>query len=319
MIPAHLDFKRLKRTVSIADVLAHKGLMKHYKKHGRKLTGPCPVHGGDNPRAFVVNLTENIWHCFTGCNTGGDLIEFVRRMDRKSYRHIAEYLSGLAGTQPVQYEKNNSKADLGGKKALDQKPFRPFKKRLSLDTNTPWLGSKGIHPATARQFETGAWYGPGFLQDCIGVRLHDPLGRPVGYAGRRLNQMHIEMYGKWKFPTGLPKADLLYNFHRIRSSMQHGVVVVECPWGAMRLTQLSIPAVALLGTSLSEKQLSLLIDIPCIVLMLDGDRAGRNAMQRIKPALEPSTSVRTFILPENLDPDDLDDDHLKKVSDIFLS
>lgn len=309
MIPAHLDFKYLKTTVSIADVLAHKGLLAQYKNHGHKLTGPCPVHGGDNPQAFVVNLAKNIWHCFTGCNAGGDLIDFVRRMDRISHRHAAEYLAQLAGALPVHHHIES----------VVRRPFRPFKKRLSLNPHTPWLRKKGIHPATARQFEAGAYYGPGFLQDCIGVRLHDQQGRPVGYAGRRLNRGHIKTYGKWKFPTGLPKASLLYNFHRISNPMQQSLVVVECPWGAMRLSQLSIPAVALLGTSLSAKQLSALINVARIVLMLDGDRAGKSAMPRIKAALESHTSVRTYILPKDLDPDDLNDDQLLKASYLFLS
>ena len=103
MIPRHLDFKYLKRAVSIARVLTDKGLMAQFRARGDKLTGPCPVHGGDNPGAFVVNLSNNIWHCFTGCNTGGDVVEFVRRMDQKSHCQVAQYLSSLAGCPAVHH------------------------------------------------------------------------------------------------------------------------------------------------------------------------------------------------------------------------
>lgn len=309
MIPHHLDFKYLKRVVSIADVLIDKGLMAQFRARGDKLTGPCPVHGGDNPNAFVANLSRNIWHCFTGCNTGGDVVAFVRRMDRKSHWQVAQYLSSLAGLASTRH----------AFRPPAPKPFCPFTRRLRLNPYAPLLEQKKIQPMTARWFEAGAWHGRGFLKDCIGVRLHDPRGNPVGYAGRRINPLDMKTYGKWKFPTALPKSSLLYNYHRVHSFIKRGLVVVECPWGVMRLSQLAVPAVALLGTSLSAPQFDLLCKGPRIILMLDGDRAGENAMRRISAAFDSKTQVQTFHLPQGLDPDDLNDYELNKVSRHFLS
>ena len=309
MIPPHLDFKYLKRAVSIAHVLTDKGLITQFRARGDKLTGPCPVHGGDNPGAFVANLSKNIWYCFSGCGSGGDVIELVRRMDRISRGQVARYLSSLAGSTPVYHPIRPPAA----------KPFRPFSRRLVLNPHTPFLEQKGIHPETARWFETGAWNRPGFLKDCIGVRLHDPKGNPIGYAGRRMNPLDIKTYGKWKFPAGLPKSSLLYNYHRIRSHIQRDLVVVECPWGVMRLAQLAVPAVALLGTSLSPAQIDLLRHVPRIILMLDGDTAGNNAIRNIRKKLDSVLQIQVFQLPEGLDPDDLNDSELNKVFHLFLS
>ncbi len=314
MIPRHLDFKYLKRAVSIARVLDDKGLMERFRARGDKLTGPCPVHGGDNPGAFVANLSKNIWHCFTGCNTGGDVVELVRKMDRKSHRHVAQYLSSLAGSSPARHAIGPPSKTSGHGMA-----FRPYTRQLRLNPYARLLGKKQIHPETARWIEAGAWHGPGFLKDCIGVRLHDPRGNPVGYAGRRINPLEIKTHGKWKFPTGLPKSSLLYNYHRVRSHIGRGLVVVECPWGVMRLSQLAIPAVALLGTSLSAIQIDLLRKAPRIILMLDGDHAGENAIRRIHGDLDSVIQIQTFQLPEGLDPDDLNDYQLNKVSHLFLS
>jgi DNA primase len=305
------DFRQLKRTVSIADVLADKGISGQFRVRGDKLTGPCPLHGGDNPQAFVVNLSKNIWYCFTGCGTGGDVIEFVRKMDGKTYRQVAEYLSILAGSPPIRSAIRPS--------VKFAKPFRPFIRQLHLNPNAPLLRQKKIQPATARWFEAGFWSGDGFLKDCIGVRLHDIKGNPVGYAGRRLHQQDMKTYGKWKFPPGLPKSSLLYNYHRIEPAIKRGLVVVECPWGVMRLSQIGIPAVALLGTCLSPQQLDLLRMVPRIILMLDGDEAGKNAIRRISNNFDLHTRVQPFALPEDLDPDDLNDFELKKVSHFFLS
>lgn len=91
-----LDFAYLKARVSIEDFLRSEGLIEGLRRRGDRLVGPCPIHGGDNPTAFVVTLSKGLWHCFTGCNTGGDVVELVRRARRLSYREAAEHLAGIA-------------------------------------------------------------------------------------------------------------------------------------------------------------------------------------------------------------------------------
>jgi DNA primase len=145
------------------------------------------------------------------------------------------------------------------------------------------------------------------LSGCIGLRLLDPDGQPLGYAGRRLDPVDVNTRGKWVFPPRLPKNTLLYGYFQARHLLHQGVVVVECPWGVLRVTQLGIPAVALLGTSLSPKQRLLLLKLPKVVLLLDGDRAGRRATSSISAQLPNALPID---LPDGLDPDDLTDDSL---------
>jgi DNA primase len=189
---------------------------------------------------------------------------------------------------------------------------------LTLNGSIKWLKNKGITTKTAKRFEVGLYQGSGFLSECIGVRLHDLQGLPIGYAGRRLNPEQQKHNGKWIFPPALPKKDLLYNFHRVRSYLHKGLVVVECPWGVMRLDQLNIPAVALLGTHLSHTQHELLRNVPKIILMLDGDIAGRQAAARIHKILQTTTQVQQVNLPTGTDPDDLDNHALGRVRKLLL-
>ena len=310
MIPNHLNFAYLKRRVSIVTVLNTKGVMTQFKKRGDQLCGPCPVHGGDNPNAFVISLSKNIWHCFTRCNTGGDVIKLVRRLYGIDYRQTANFLSSLADTTATSQSVCSA--------YYREKSFTPFTARLPLDASTPWLHKKQIKPVTASRFEVGAYHAKGFLSGCIAVRLHDLTGHPIGYAARQLNPTLAKQYGKWKFPPGLPKNEILYNFHRIRSANPKAVVVVECPWGVMRLAQLNIPAVALLGIHLSSLQLGILKKISRVVLMLDGDYAGKSATIRIRKTLEPYTKVQCITLPLDLDPDDLTDNALLSATNHFF-
>jgi DNA primase len=116
----------------------------------------------------------------------------------------------------------------------------------------------------------------------------------------------------------LPKTTLLYNFHRLTQPLTQPIVVVECPWAVMRLAQLAIPAVALLGTQLSPQQQRLLLPAPRLILMLDGDVPGRLATARLADTLASTTSVHPIFLPDGLDPDDLSDRQLRHLLRPFL-
>jgi len=302
------SFRTLKRHISVATVLAERGRLDRLRPRGDRLVGPCPIHHGDNPRAFVA--TGSLWHCFTRCG-GGDVIELVRRLTAWDYPRIALYLTTLAAPLPA--------APLAARSPPPTlPPFRPFTRPLVLDAHAPQLHHKGITAATARRFEAGLYHGPGFLAGCLGVRLHGRLGPPLGYAGRRLDPEHAARYGKWKLPPRLPKTTLLYNFHRLTQPLTQPLVVVECPWAVMRLAQLAIPAVALLGTQLSPQQQRLLLPAPRLILMLDGDTPGRLATARLADCLASTTSVQPIFLPNDLDPDDLSDRQLRHLLRPFL-
>jgi DNA primase len=153
---------------------------------------------------------------------------------------------------------------------------------------------------TAIRFETGlADPKSRFLRGAVAVRLHDIKGHPIGYCARRLEPDAISCWGKWRFPTGLPKGQLLYNAHRALAARHGGIVVVECPWAAMRLTQAGVSAVvALLGTTMTETQLAWLASAPAVMLLMDADQAGRKAAKTIAQALEQHTTNKELMFCE---------------------
>lgn len=304
-------FSDLKKLVPIITVLNDKGLDRNFKKMGGRLFGPCPIHGGDNPNGFVVSISKNQWYCFTQCGRGGDVVELVRSLNKTDYRQAAKYLNSL-----VDLKSPFPKAASG---ESCPNVFHPYTLSLPLNNASSFLRKKWIKPLTAKRFEAGEYHGKGFLGTCMGIRLHDLQGFPLGYAGRRLDPDQIIKYGKWKFPKGLPKNRMLYNFHRIRSQIQRGIFIVESPWGVMRLSQLNIPAIALLGLHVSNFQLEILSKVPRIVLMLDGDDAGRKSTERLLKRFKAITNVDYVILPPGYDPDDLHDNTLSEIAKFFFS
>ena len=307
MIPEHLSFRRLKSLVKIEHVLDDKGLLDPLRRRGAHLVGTCPVHRGDNPNAFVVHPDKNLWHCFTGCDAGGDVVELVRRLDEKTYQQAAVYLATLAGSALPQPTRPTS--------TPPSRPFRPFTRRLPLDATDPFLIRKGIRPKIAKRFEVGAFHGRGMLAGCVAIRLFDPKGGPLGYAGRQLDPLKAQTNGKWRFPPALPRNTLLYGYHQAKPLWHRGLVLTECPWGVLRLAQLQIPAIALLGIHLSTAQQQLLEHLPRLVVLMDGDNAGRKAAMAISQRL-PRTIV--LDLPEGQDPDDMTDMELAKTRGFLL-
>ena len=281
----------LRRLVSIEQVLERRGLSSRLKRRGHRLVGPCPVHGGDNPTAFVADCRRDLWNCFTACG-GGDVVELIRVLDRVSYAEVARTLRAMAGTLPERPP---------APPPVPDKTFVPYTRRLTLDPGHPFLAARGIHRQTARCFDIGAWHGRGMLQGSVAVRLHDIEGRPLGYAGRRL---HPDRRGKWVFPKRLPKSSLLYGWHRAQGRHQP-LIVVEGPWEVLRLHQLGLSAVAMLGTSVNPRQLDLLMRRNCLVL-LDGDQAGRAAARPMANVL----AAPIIDLPDGKDPADLSDQQL---------
>lgn len=308
MIPPELNFQRLKSCVTIEMVLAAKGLRSSLIHRGDRLIGPCPLHKGDNPTAFVVTLSKGLWHCFTRCDQGGDVVSLVQKLDRATFTQTATYLAALAGLHdylpPVRLRMQPTPI------------FKPFPHCLPLLPRCSFLLDKKILPETAAHFEAGAFFGSGFLHASLAVRLHDLNGQPIGYAARYFNRSIDPV--KWRFPYLYPKAQLLYNWHRALPHRSPYVVIVECPWGVMRLYQLGIPAVALLGIHLSPTQRQLLSLVPRLILLLDGDFAGRRAADKIWEALQDATQVHLVNLPDDLDPDDLADTHLSALLHPFL-
>lgn len=302
------SFSFLKNRVSIGQVLAAYGLDSHLKAKKNQLTGPCPLHGGDNPTAFRVHLERNLWRCFTHCG-GGDTVELIRRIHKCSYAQAARHLYNLAEGSLLHKVRTPQRTS-------DCSSFKPFTRPIVLDPKSYFLQTiKKITPVTARSFEAGTTKSSSFLRDSVAVRLHDIQGRPLGYCARLLQSDQIARYGKWRFPKHFPKAHVLYNAHRAERFRHEGIIVVECPWAVMRLSQAGIPnVVSLLGTQLFDDQYAWLAKAPGILLLLDGDPPGRDASARIAESLRVKTTVYTHLLTDNKEPEDLSDDSLTSIT-----
>jgi DNA primase len=139
----------------------------------------------------------------------------------------------------------------------------------------------------------------------IAIPIHNADGKLVAYAGRWAAPLDAlpEGKGKYEFPSGFRKELELFNLHRV-AHCRH-LVVVEGFFGVMRLHSLRLPAVALMGTAVSVKQLELLAHANArhITVLLDGDVPGQAAAEAVAGAIANVAWARIVHLPDGAQPD----------------
>jgi DNA primase len=302
-----VDFAAVKQSMPLAPLLRRYQVK--LRRSGRdQYRGRCPIHGGEGRDAFHANLTRNIFHCFS-CGAGGSVLDFVAAMEGCGLREAALRLQEMAGAieptaapaRPKQLVTRKSKP-----------PLLPLGFTLrAVDPAHPYLAARGISLATAEQFGIGFYRGAGMFRGRLVIPIHNERGELVAYCGRTLDGTQP----RYRFPAGFPKAEILFNLHRAAAAGQQAVVVVEGFFDCLKLHQADVPAVvALMGAALSDSQQRALLEhFQHVVLMLDGDHAGRCASATLAHRLRPHASVRVIHLPDQVQPDQLSTEAIRGI------
>lgn len=305
-MPGWVDFGAVKQVVSLEAVLRHyqvPGL----RKRSHQLVGRCPIHRGRRDDSFRASLSKNAFHCFA-CQAGGNVLSFVAAMEKCSIRQAALRLQGWFSVgapgegRPLGSSRRSvPNAELVRKKEGRNPPL-PFV-LTGVDHAHPYLVERGVDPATAVEFGVGFYAGSGLLSGRVVIRITNARGQTVAYAGRALD----DSLPKYKLPAGFRKAWELFNLHRAAATGSKTVIVVEGYFGCLRVHRAGLPwAVALMGSSLSaEQEHALLETFDRVVLLLDGDAAGRAASRAIAARLSRRCWVAEVPLPDGAQPDHL--------------
>lgn len=306
-----LNFAGIKHRVALTAVLEHYQ-WKCLRRHGDRVQGRCPIHRGRREDTFHADLRQQGFHCFS-CQAHGSVLDLVAAMERCSLRQAALLLQDWFGAGPAAPVLEQS-PDANDKLIREKEPPAvPLRFTLRpVDGGPMYLRQRGIEADTAAHFGVGYYAGPGLLHGRVVIPIQDERSQLLAYAGRCTDS--CDGAAKYRFPYGFRKSRVVFNLNRASALRRDAVLVVEGFFDALKVHQSGVPAVvALMGCSLSEHQATMLEErFRHVVLMLDGDDAGRHASHLVAERLSRQCTVDIVNLAKGQQPDQLSTSEIHK-------
>jgi DNA primase catalytic core len=323
--------ERVKAANELCAVLAERGV--GLRKKGRVLVARCPFHDEKTP-SFTVTPSKGLFHCF-GCGAAGDVIGFLTKHDKLSFREALDVLARRAGLDLAKVMEDRPRAARPTPPALASSPepkaavippavvehyHRTFCER---DDAQAYLVQRGITDTDLVQAlkvgyadgtllkvipesselrrqlrEIGLITAEGreLLGGCLVVPIPDPLtGQWVNLYGRGLRTP------RHCYLPGPFRGVLNYQAARLSS----GVVLTESVLDAISFHQAGVAiAIPIWGTNgFTADHLDTLKreGVKRVILALDSDEPGQKATDALKGKLEAAgIAVRVARLPEGI-------------------
>lgn len=305
------------------------------KVNGGKGRAACPFHGGTDKTSFSIDLNTGYWHCFSSqCHQGySDIVGLVQLATHCSFIDAVIFLAGLSG---INLSDDHSKVAYitAIKKDLSDYVRRSQKNSSEMDLCTSynieeyvcgWVQNRtDFFYKEGYSHEIQDYFEVGFCYDRYGIPrasfpIRDTGGRIVAWDGRRTDGVNDKMRYNID-PPGFPKGKVLYNYYRakdyIKESDGHLFLVegYKACWSMVSAGYWN--TAACMGAGLQGDQGSILmqnLNLKRIVLMLDGDDAGRNGSRRTKSGLGYFCDIKVIDMPNEQDPSTLIQQQLHQI------
>jgi len=310
------------------------------KRSGSNMFGLCPFHG-EKTASFSVAPDKGIYYCF-GCHKGGGAINFMMEIEGLSYPDAVRKLAGRVGMEVPEDEQYQSRYRAQERLwALMKEAGRFFNAQLYEPVGAQCLAyaqKRGLSKNILTRFGIG--YAPdswnmlvdamrkkgytdqelkdadlvgeknGRIYDRFRNRLMFPIidvrGNVIGFGGRVLDDSKPK-YLNSNETLIFNKRKNLFGLNLAKKTKEPYIILVEGNIDVVTLHQYGFDnAVASLGTSLTEEQVTLLSRYTeQVVLTYDADEAGQRAAQRAIPMLEKAgIQVKVLSMQDAKDPDE---------------
>jgi len=310
------------------------------KRSGSNMFGLCPFHG-EKTASFSVAPDKGIYYCF-GCHKGGGAVNFMMEMEGLSYPDAVRALAKRAGMEVPEDEQYQSRYRAQERLwALMKEAGRFFNEQLYTPAGKEcleYVQKRGLTKAIVTRFGIGfapnSWNAlvdamkkkgytdqelrdadlvgekNGRIYDRFRNRLMFPIidvrGNVIGFGGRVLDDSKPK-YLNSNETLIFNKRKNLFGLNFAKKTKESSIILVEGNIDVVTLHQFGFDnAVASLGTSLTEEQVTLLSRYTeQVVLTYDGDEAGQRAAQRAIPMLEKAgIQVKVLQMKDAKDPDE---------------
>lgn len=305
-------------------------------KKGQYFWGVCPFHNDKNP-SMSVDEKRQTYTCWS-CHNSGNVFNFVEQIENISFRESLKLLGDRVGISISGGVSNFNNKYL---KFYDIYDLSSKFYQLMLNTDSgkdarEYLKNRGIDSDTIKEFGIGLAvddktklmrylkekkYDINTLNDIglvngeidtfinrIMFPLDDRNGRVVGFSGRVYTNSNLSKYMNTKETAIFKKGSCLYHYNASKEfvRLDKFVIVMEGFMDVIRASTIGVKnTVALMGTALTDEQISMLKKLSLNVLLcLDGDNAGLDAAIHNGELLEKAgLNVRVMELKDNDDPD----------------
>lgn len=309
---------------------------------GRRFKGLCPFHAEKTP-SFNVDPERQMWRCF-GCGVGGDVFDFVEKIENLTFPEAVERLARQLGI-PYQ-RRGEAKERVSEREQLfevNALAARFYQEQLAAASEaSAYLRQRGLEPETIAAFGLGyapatweallGWLtrqkadlavarkaglirdgerGPrDYFVDRVIFPIRDINGRLVGFGARALRAEAAPKYLNSPETPIFNKGRIWYGLDVARTAIaaEGQAVAVEGYLDVIALHQADITtAVAALGTAITPQHAEVIRRYASrLVIAYDGDSAGIAAALRNAAMFEEADcAVRVAELPPGEDPDTL--------------
>ena len=191
------DIEEIKSRLNIVDVV---GAYIKLEKAGINYRARCPFHS-EKSASFFVSPSRQLWHCFGGCNEGGDIFKFVMKIEGIEFVDALKILADKAGVQlkkgSADYEKMKSERQV--LLDLNERATKFFSAQLKSGTGTEvldYLKKRGLTEETIRDWRIG--YAPNSWQSLSDYLIGQGFAREnivsAGLAIRKDSQKFFDRF-----------------------------------------------------------------------------------------------------------------------------
>ncbi|HEX7456158.1 MAG TPA: DNA primase [Candidatus Nanoarchaeia archaeon] len=312
------------------------------KKAGRNYKALCPFHTEKTP-SFMVSPDRQIFKCF-GCNEGGDIFAFYKRMEGVEFGEALKFLAQRAGVQLKEYkptrQEQQKETFLEAHEVASNLYHHLLLKHPSGEKAREYLAARGIKQKAISDFRLG--YAPaqadlllGYLkkkdfsiQEAVTAGLllvagdrpkdrfrsrimfpiFDTQGRVIAFSGRALGDIEPKYLNSPETPI-FSKSHSLYGINLAKQTMkkERAAILVEGNTDVISSFQIGVTnVVAPLGTALTFSQVEILKRwAENLLFAFDTDLAGDAAAKRgIEIAENAGLNLRVVQLRGAKDPDE---------------
>lgn len=256
-----------------------------------KLIAASPFRYDKTP-SFFVNLETGGWHDSGAYDIeyeSGNLPKLLAFLRDETYEETCDYLIELYGVRDEDRSGDVTIAPITLKKpetriSIDEVTLSPYRFRHK------YLGRRGISERVQR------FMGVGYSKTDKAVTM--PWRHPDGSLA---NVKYRKVYGKvfWYERGAAPVRNLVYGIDKVYKHRLTRVVVCEAEIDALSWMTAGMPAIALGGTTVTDKQLDIIRKSPVesIVLAPDNDKPGDKMVRKLTDGLRGHMAIEIVKIP----------------------